>query len=175
MYKSRHSGWWHEHKRVRAVGESGGSLHFNAFLQINITVGTGNLWLSNIAATLFHQLLLKLCHLDHLRTLKDDPQAEWSIKQTVGTPLCQHLSMIATCLCNHVSNAVCDSFVSLNAAFPGSAVNQGPSSLLEQQARVQKKWLHWSKLNRKKPRTPSTLLVSYVHLKTNISIYIDHF
>lgn len=29
--------------------------------------------------------------------------------------------------------------MSLNAAFPGSAVNQGPSSLLEQQARVQKK------------------------------------
>lgn len=150
MYKSRHSGWWQKHKRVRAMGESGDSLHFNTFLQINITVGTGNLWLSNIAATLFHQMLLKLCHADHLRTLKDDPQAEWSVNQTVGTPPCQHLSIITTGLCNDVSNAVCDSFVSLNAASPGSAVDKGPSSLLEQQARVQKEWLHWSKLNSKK-------------------------
>lgn len=38
-------------------------------------------------------------------------------------------------------------YESLNAAFPGSAVNQGPSSLLEQQATVQKK-------KKKKKRTP---------------------
>lgn len=30
------------------------------FLQIEITVGTGNLWLSNVAAALFHQTLLKV-------------------------------------------------------------------------------------------------------------------
>ncbi|MEQ2226697.1 hypothetical protein ILYODFUR_029997 [Ilyodon furcidens] len=36
-------------------------------------------------------------------------------------------------LCSTVSHSV-----SVNSAFPGSAVTQGPSSLLEQQAKVQK-------------------------------------
>lgn len=141
MYKSRHSGWRQKHKRMRAIGESRG---FNTFVQINITVRLGNLWLSNIAATLFHKMLPKLCSLGPLKNFKivipgRVTHETNSINTSVLAPQHYHHMLVQEL----VEAGLCQRSVwwyeSLNAAFPGSAVNQGPSSLLEQQARVQKK------------------------------------
>lgn len=157
MYKSRHSGWRQKHKRMRAVGESRG---FNTFVQINITVRLGNLWLSNIAATLFQKMLLKLCSLGPLKNFKTVipgwRKRETNSRNTSVLAPQHHHHMLAQ---GWVEAGRCQRSVwwyeSLNAAFPGSAVNQGPSSLLEQQATVQKKRRkkrpHWSnETNRKK-------------------------
>ena len=120
MYKNRHSGGDEDTRgwgRWMRPGVTYISMHF---VQITITVRTGNLWLSNVAATFFRQTLLKLCLLEPCE--KDRGWSPGRMRHRARGE-----DAVRPCDLSWrpgLSCAVCDSVCLWT--FPGSAVNQGP-------------------------------------------------
>lgn len=160
--------------RVRAKGESTDSLHFNTFSQIKIIVTTGNLWLSNIAATLFHRMLLKLCSLGPSKKVKEQSPG-WVPHQTVYTP---HVSTsalsphaCATFSKSWTSPMQCVTVCVLECSTPWQCGQSGPFKSPWAAGKSPKNdsaGQNETDRNNKSTQTD-------VHLRTNISIYIDHF
>lgn len=93
-----------------------------------------SLWISSIAAMLFHSMLVNVCLVELCERDNEQSQSGRSAQQKVWTAvLPTNNSDYSPCCLLYTTRQ----FVCLNIAFPGSEVNQGPSSLLEQQARVQ--------------------------------------
>lgn len=83
---------------------------------------------------LFHSMLVNVCLVELCERDNEQSQSGRSAQQKVWTAvLPTNNSDYSPCCLLYTTRQ----FVCLNIAFPGSEVNRGPSSLLEQQARVQ--------------------------------------
>lgn len=149
------------------------------FVQINIIVRTGNLWLSNGSCHIVPSDAIKALFawtvLERFRMIPRQDAA--SSKENK----CHSVSN--TCSCSvywkpELSNAVCDSLcLWTQCSLAVRSIRALQVSLSSRQE--SKKWLHWSKWN-KNNRGHSNKMspicqMSYVHLKTNSSFFLFFF
>lgn len=142
------------------------------FVQINITVRTGNLWLSNVAATLFHQSCKSSVCLNGVRKDTEWSQTGRSIKQIKAEPpqcyrhtLMQHLLRSPT---QCVTVCVSERSVPWQCGQPGPfkspwAAGESPKKMTPLVKMKEKQKQHSTK------KSPISQTMSYVHLKTNFS------
>lgn len=143
MYKNRHSGnnkntsGWGSWACWRVAGGGVGVLTLQCIILINITVRKGNLWLSNVAATMFRRTLFKAQFASAMWERENEPRQD----AASSTLWCHHCALLQRSL---VPSTVCDSLgLWTQRSLAVRLIRALQVSLSSR--RESKKWLHWSK------------------------------